>query len=296
VSPDSWIETYRGGVFRWEIDHVDHLTVAYYFERFEDASVALLEAIGLGGGGGEARAWITADCHVRYLREMRGGDVLHIVSGVIAVDETGLVVGHKLHDSASGTLCTTAQQRLVPVAPVDRAPVPLTPALREAAERRRVAWDGPPRERRPRPRDADGFRDTGRDVVKTRETSFLGQGALSAYIHRFSAASMQAHAALGLTPAYMRDEHRAFSSFELQLFVERPLRPGDLVAVQSVLLHVGTTSMHLYYRMLDARTGNQIATLDQLGVHLDMDARRPLPLPAAIREQALSLLVPAAPA
>ena len=32
-----WLETYRGTVFRWEVDHNDHFTVAYYFARIADA-------------------------------------------------------------------------------------------------------------------------------------------------------------------------------------------------------------------------------------------------------------------
>jgi len=35
-----WLETYRGTVFRWEVDHNDHFTVAYYFGRIADARAA----------------------------------------------------------------------------------------------------------------------------------------------------------------------------------------------------------------------------------------------------------------
>ena len=36
----SFIETYRGTVHRWEVDNVDHFTLAYYFARFDDAMLA----------------------------------------------------------------------------------------------------------------------------------------------------------------------------------------------------------------------------------------------------------------
>ena len=32
-----YLETYRGWVAPWECDVVEHLTVAYYFERFADS-------------------------------------------------------------------------------------------------------------------------------------------------------------------------------------------------------------------------------------------------------------------
>ena len=47
-----WVETYRGTVFPWEVDFLDHLTVAYYVERFEHATQAVLGAAGLRPGGG----------------------------------------------------------------------------------------------------------------------------------------------------------------------------------------------------------------------------------------------------
>ena len=33
-----WIETYRGVVNAWECDVVEHFTIAYYFDRFADAT------------------------------------------------------------------------------------------------------------------------------------------------------------------------------------------------------------------------------------------------------------------
>src|SRR5262245_45790210 len=110
----SWIETYRGTVHRWEVDNVDHFTVAYYFARFEDATAALLEAIGLGreGLGATARAAAVTECRVRYLRELRVGDVLHIRSGVIDGDGRDLVLAHEVLDSSDGARCTTVEQRV----------------------------------------------------------------------------------------------------------------------------------------------------------------------------------------
>jgi len=69
------------------------------------------------------------------------------------------------------------------------------------------------------------------------------------------------------------------------------LRAGDPVCVRSALVHVGSSSMRLLHVMTNERTGERISTLEQLGVHLDMDARRPTPLPDAIRERAKAALV-----
>jgi len=289
-----WLETYRGCVFRWEVDHNDHFTVGYYFARFADAGLALLAALGLGPAY-MARAGcgcVTTDGYARYQRELRAGDLLHVTSGVIGVEADALVLGHKLLDSGSGELCTTFEQRVRHVELAGRAAVPFTAAQRRAAEARQVAWDGPPRERRPRPRSLDGFRDTARDTVKPWELDLDGQSALAHYILRFSASNGHAIAAFGLTPGYMRAERRGFSTFEFQLEVLAPLRPGDLVRVRSALLHVGGSSMRLLHVMTREADGGRVAALEQLGVHLDMDARRPTPLPDAVRDRARALLIP----
>ncbi len=278
-----WLETYRGTVSRWEVDHNDHLTVAYYFARIADAGLGVLEASGLGAeyAARGRRACVTADCYVRYSRELRVGDILHIESGVIDVEAADLVLGHKVFNSETGEVCTTVEQRVGHVELAGRAAVPLTGAQRRAAEARRVPWDGPPRERRPRPRALDGFLDSARDTVKPWELDVLGQSALPFYIHRFSAANGHAIAAFGMTPAYMRAERRGFSTFEFQLALGAPLAPGDPVRVRSAVLHVGRSSMRLLHVMTNERGGERVATLEQLGVHLDMDARRPTPLPDA---------------
>jgi acyl-CoA thioester hydrolase len=291
---DPWVESCRGSVAAWEVDHVGHFTVAYYHQRIEDAGFALLERLGLGPGDlrGQGRGCVTADCFVRYLGELRGGDIYHIQSGVIAVEEAALVLGHRLYDTARGIACTTVEQRVVHVHLATRQPVALEEARRRAADAHRVAWTEPSRERRPRPRGDDGFVDGARDTVKPAEMSVLGEAGLAHYIHRFSASGAHLLAAFGMTPAYMREAQRGLSTFEFQLAITGPLRPGDAIRVQSALVHVGSSSLRLFHLMTQARTGEGLATLEQFGVHLDRKTRRPAPLPETLRAKALALLAP----
>lgn len=286
-----WFETYRGTVFPWEVDFLDHLTVAYYVERFEHAAHAVLQRAGLRDGAGE-RAWITADAYIRYLRELRAGDIAHVVSGVIGGGDSGVTLGHRLVNSETGAPCGTAEHCLVHVDSAGREPVPVPAPVRRALEALRVAWDGPAREARRRPRDDRDFRPTARDVVRPSDVDPSGRATLAAYVHRFSGAAIQALAAFGMTPAYMRERRRGLSTFEFQLAVTGSLRPGDVAAVDTALVHVGTSSLHLYHRLRDAGTGADVATLHQLGVHLDVDARRPTPMPDTLRDKARALLAP----
>lgn len=272
---DPALETYRGTVFRWEVDANDHLTVAYYLSRFGDAAAAALHALGLPPAP-------TTECFIRYSRELRVNDLLHVVSRVIAVEPDGLCLGHQLLESTEGVVCTTVEHRLA---------VTLTAEQRRAIEARRTAWDGPERQIRPRPKSLDGFRPTARDAVKPGEVDAAGRLALSAAIHRFSAANGHVVAAFGLTPRYMRERNRGFSTFEFQLGFEAGVRAGDPLLVRSALTHVGSSSMRILHVMTDERSGERVATLEQSGVHLDLDARRPAPLPDDLRAGAQALLV-----
>jgi acyl-CoA thioesterase FadM len=273
---DHWLETYRGVVYRWEVDANDHLTVAYYMTRFADAAGAVLHALGVEPSP-------TTDCFIHYSRELRVNDLLHVESGVIGVEPDALVLGHKLFESTERGLCTTVEQRLA---------VALTPAQRAAAEARRVAWDGPKRERRPAPATLDRLRDAARDAVRPTEVDACGRLRLSAAVHRFTAANGHALAGIGMTPRYMREASRGFSTFEFQLGFEGGVREGDPLSVRSGLTHVGNSSIRILHVMTNERSGERVAALEQSGVHLDLDARRPAPLPPELRAQALTQLLP----
>jgi acyl-CoA thioesterase FadM len=169
--------------------------------------------------------------------------------------------------------------------------VALTPEQRRAAEAARVTWDVPGREVRSRPKTLDGFLPCARDAVKPSEVDAAGHITLPAAIHRFSAANGHVLAAFGLSPKYMRDNDRGFSTFEFQLGFEAGVRAGDPLLVRSALTHVGNSSMRILHVMTDERSGERVATLEQSGVQLDLAARRPALLAPALREQAMKLLV-----
>jgi acyl-CoA thioesterase FadM len=288
----TWLETHRGVVPRWEIDSVDHFTVAYYFSRLDDATHALLHAIGLDPVvlAAHGRACVTVDCRVRYQRELRVGDILHVRSGVIAVDGGRVRLAHQMIDSDDGAVCTLFEQGMALVQDASRTPQALTAAQRERALAHRVEWAAAPGPVAPPSGDDRGFVDAARDAIEPFEVDLRGAAGLAAYIHRFSAANSQVLAAFGMTPRYQRERRRGFSTFEFRLAVLGEARAGDLVLVRSGLLHVGNSSMRLLHRMTDVRTGALVATLEQSGVHLDVDARRPTPLPPELRERAIKLV------
>jgi acyl-CoA thioesterase FadM len=267
------IETYRGVVNPWECDVVQHFTIAYYFDRFADATRNFFDhcagdGVDAGLGHGPVRY------HATFLHELRAGAGFHILTGVIDIDALTLRIGHQVLASASGETVTWVTQTLA-----------VSPALPHA-QRQKLAslclpWPGPKVPDRSILRAARGEL-AARDRVKAWEIDESGAMSLPAHIHRFSAASMQTLAAVGMTSSYMEDRRRGYSTFELDLTQFARAGVGDIIDVTTSVAHLGNSSLRLAHRMT-GRNGAQIAFLMQSGVHLDMDARRSAAIPDELR-------------
>ena len=173
----------------------------------------------------------------------------------------------------------------------DLSAAPLTPQQRGAIEGRLAIWNGPVAEPRPEPVATAGFIPTARGRVKPGDVDAAGHFALGAIVHRFSNASGQLGAAIGMDADVMQQQRRGFSTFELILRMSGVLRLDAPYLVETGIGHLGNSSLRMIHRMTDPRTGAEIARLGQFGVNLDLDARRPARWPDDIRLRAAALVV-----
>jgi acyl-CoA thioesterase FadM len=276
-----WTETYRGAVPPWQCDVTEHFTIAYYFDRVEEAEANLADELGLGDllrSGGLPRR-----LDARFVRELRAGGSFHVESAALGVDH-GLRLGHRFVDSVNGEVVTWFEERL--------SAAPLTSRQRGAVEARLAAWNGPTAEPRPEPVVTDGFIPTARGRVKPVDVDAAGHFALGAIVHRFSNASGQLGAAIGMDTAFMQQQRRGFSTFELSLLMSGVLPVDAPYLVETGIGHLGSSSLRMIHRMTDPRNGAEVARLGQFGVNLDLDARRPARWPDDIRRRAEALVVP----
>ncbi len=223
---------------------------------------------------------------VRFVRELRAGASFHILSAPIAVDENSVRLGHQIVNSADGEVTAWVEETL------DHAAAPFPRNLREAIGGRLLPWPGPAVERRPEPTAFEQFIPTVRDRIKPTDLDSGGRLALSAFVHRFTAASIQALAAIGATSSYMKTARRGYSTFELALRVIGSPQLGEPVLVETGIVHLGNSSIRFVHRLCDPATGAEYARLGQFGVQLDLDTRRPAALPEHLRAAAARLLVP----
>ncbi len=284
----NWIETYRGAVPPWQCDMTEHFTIAYYFDRVEEAEANLADELGLGDL--PRRADLPRRLDARFVRELRAGASFHVESAALSDDTKGrdnqLRLGHRFVDSTNGEVVTWFDEHW------DLSAAPLTPQQRRAIEARLADWGGPAAEHRPEPVGTDGFMSTARGRIKPGDVDAAGHFALGPIVHRFSNASGQLGAAIGMDAEVMQQQRRGFSTFELILRLSGALLLDAPYRIETGIGHLGNTSMRMIHRMTDPRTGAQVALLSQYGVNLDLDARRPARWPDDIRRRAEALVVP----
>ena len=268
----NWIETYRGGVPPWQCDVTEHFTVAYYFDRLEEASANLLETLGLRGS--------PATVDARYAKELRAGACFHVESAVLGI-ENGLRIGHRVVDSSSGEVVTWFDTQC-----------DIAVSAEQARTIRVGTWNGQVPEVRPEPLSTDGFIPTARGRAKPSDLDAAGNFSLSAMVHRFSNASGQTAAALGMDTGFMQRNRRGFSTFEMGMRVSGALRLDEPYLIETGIGHLGNSSLRMIHRMTNPRDGKEIARLSQYGVNLDLDARRPAKWPEEVRAKAAGMVVP----
>ena len=276
------IETHRSMVKAWECDSFGHFTVAYYFDRIADASATARETFPVPG------TWPATEYLARFVSELRAGEAFHVESGVVAVTDAALTLGHRLFNSATGKLCTTVEEHVQAKA----GGAALSAAERAGLETQKVPWEGSKEDPGFADEATEGWIVTARDRVRPAELGWNGHLGLAGYVHRSSIGCIQLLTAMGLSPDYLREFRRGFSTFEMKLRLEGP-EPvaGDALVVTSGLMQLGTSSVRMVHRVSDARSGRRVATLRQSGVHFDLEARRSTPVPDDLRAKTASLVL-----
>ena len=276
------IETHRSMVKAWECDSFGHFTVAYYFDRFADASATARESLRVPTG------WSSVEFVARFVSELRAGEVFHVGSGIIAVEDAALRIGHRLVNSATGKVCTTIEEHLV----AKPGAAALSASDRTTLEKHAISWERSKEDPGLAEDATDGFVVTAQDRVRPAELDWTGHLGLPGYVHRSSIGCIQLLTVMGLSPDYLREFRRGFSTFEIKLRLEEPgPTAGDALTVISGLMQLGMSSVRMIHRVADAGSGRRVATLRQSGVHFDLEARRSTAIPDDLRAKAASLVL-----
>jgi len=98
------LETFRGMVYPWQLDHMGHMNVQFYTARFDEASWHFFASIGItarylrdAGRGMAAVEQVT-----RYQRELFAGDLIYIESELVAMTARSVRFRHRMFHAESG--------------------------------------------------------------------------------------------------------------------------------------------------------------------------------------------------
>jgi acyl-CoA thioester hydrolase len=93
------------------IDYNGHLNMAYYNVMFDRAIDELWLVLGIGPSYKKTRngSTFTAECHVRYLREIHLGDPVQVSVYLFAADDKRLHTFEELRHASEGWLSATSE-------------------------------------------------------------------------------------------------------------------------------------------------------------------------------------------
>ena len=114
------------------IDYNGHLNMAYYNVMFDRAIDELWLRLGIGQGYRTARngSTFTAECHVRYLREIHLGDPVQVSILLLAADQKRLHTFEELRHAGEGWLSATSENMTIHIDMAARKTAPFPPDIR----------------------------------------------------------------------------------------------------------------------------------------------------------------------
>ena len=100
------LETYRGTVYPWHCDHMEHMNVMWYVSKFDEGTWNLFSHLGLSAAflRQHHRGMAAVDQRISYRREMHAGDTVAVSSGIISAAERKLVFFHEMRNGESGEI------------------------------------------------------------------------------------------------------------------------------------------------------------------------------------------------
>ena len=124
--------TYRGVVYPWHCDHMNHMNVMWYVGKFDEATWNLLAMLGMTPSvlRETGLCMVAVKQEISYKRECVAGDTLTIRSGIIDVRERSVRFFHEMTNDGSGELAAVTILTGVQIDSTTRKSRPFTEEVR----------------------------------------------------------------------------------------------------------------------------------------------------------------------
>lgn len=140
-----WVHTFQGAVLASEYDAASHMNSRIYVSRFDQATWFLLHSVGVTPASIKQEHLRVAIVRQNYqfVEELRGGELVEIKSGFLAVGEKYFRFLHQMYNYETGKLVATCDCVAVRASLETGKSVPLTPILQNKAKQHLVSANVP---------------------------------------------------------------------------------------------------------------------------------------------------------
>lgn len=125
---------------------------------------------------------------------------------------------------------------------------------------------------------------TLRRPVAPRDCDILGHMNVAAYVDAVSDAMFTLQGMAGLDRAAVAATQRSFVAARLECDYRAEMLAGDVLTMDSRVLHVGTKSARFGHKMTRLSDGATVFEAENVSVYFDLSARRALAMPEDLRQ------------
>lgn len=297
------IEVARSSVQTWECDQMGHMNVQFYLDKAAQGMAALALELGVGPAAARSASatLIAREHHVRFLREQRPGAPFFLRAGIVAAAQDRLRIYQEMVETVSGAPAATFLIEAEWIAATSRTTQPLPPALvAPMGDRVQVPDHGSPRglELSP-PRaapelaaaDQAGMLRTWQGVVSSAQCDAAG---FLTDRHFMGIVSDSIPNLLAMTSGSDRSkaDNVGGAALEYRFVYRGHPQAGDVLTLRSGLKQVSSKTYTWCHWLFDLETGAAVATAEAVAIALDLEARRAIPIPDAMRADLEARVIP----
>jgi acyl-CoA thioester hydrolase len=139
------IETYRGTVYPWHCDHMNHMNVMWYVGKFDEGTWNFFTLLGMTPSylRDNCRGMAAVDQRIAYQRELHAGDTVVVSTGVIELRDKAIRFVHEMQNVETGEICAITLLTGVHIDTEARKSCVLPEFLRARADQHLVNYDLP---------------------------------------------------------------------------------------------------------------------------------------------------------
>ena len=97
------LKTYQGTIYPWNCDHMGHMNVKFYVEKFDEATWNLFAYLGLSSNyfREKKKGMVALEQNLKYHKEVLAGDTIYIESEVVEIKGKIIRFKHDMYNFES---------------------------------------------------------------------------------------------------------------------------------------------------------------------------------------------------